>query len=577
MTVRVALVGATASGKSRAAHRAALAVGGVELVSLDAMAVYRGMDLGTAKPTSLERAEVTYHLVDVRDPSEELSVRRFRDLVDDALGGIARRRHAAVLVGGLGSTTARSWTASSHHRPTARCAKPWRSTRVGRRGRSAAPRARGPRPRRRRSRIDPRNERRLVRAVEVLRATGEPFSSFGPGLERYAPSSVDQLGITFDAARADLGDRRAVRRGGWRPGCSTSCRGLLAAPGGPSRTAPGRRATASCSATWRTGCRLDVAAPRACATRRLARRQWRWFRRDPRVTWVDDAGAAEAALCQRLSAAPSAGELRDWHDMPGAARRDILEKWHGAGNDFLVALRPSGDARLDGATAARWCDRHAGIGADGLLEGTLTASGLAISLHNADGSPAEVSGNGLRCLVAAGHPARPRAGGDDRRGDRRRGAARDTALDPSGARAWGEVDMGAVTVHDGGTLATGVVAVVGNPHVVVDDDGGDDAHLVARAVALTASLGAGANVEFLTVEGPNRLRIRVVERGAGTTLACGTGSCAVAAVAHCLGLTGTEVTVANPGGDLGVALDGATARLSGPAVRIGAIELDEAW
>ncbi|HLK44825.1 MAG TPA: diaminopimelate epimerase [Acidimicrobiales bacterium] len=263
--------------------------------------------------------------------------------------------------------------------------------------------------------------------------------------------------------------------------------------------------------------------------------------------------------------------------MPGAAHRDVLEKWHGAGNDFLVALRPSGDARLDGATAARWCDRHAGIGADGLLEGTMTGTGLAMRLHNADGSPAEVSGNGLRCLVAAAtrHGLVPEGTIDVATDAGMRRVT--TALDPGGARAWGEVDMGTVTVHDGGTLDSGVVAVVGNPHVVVDDDGGDDAHLVARAAALTASLGAGANVEFLTVEGPTRLRIRVVERGAGTTLACGTGSCAAAAVAHRLGLTGTEVTVANPGGDLSVALDGQTARLSGPAVRIGAIELDEAW
>jgi len=102
MTRRIALVGPTASGKSRAAHAAALARGGCEIVSLDAMAVYRGMDLATAKPTPEERAEVRYHLVDVLDPSEELTVRRFQVLCHDAVAAIARRGATALYVGGSG-------------------------------------------------------------------------------------------------------------------------------------------------------------------------------------------------------------------------------------------------------------------------------------------------------------------------------------------------------------------------------------------------------------------------------------------------------------------------------------------
>jgi diaminopimelate epimerase len=260
-----------------------------------------------------------------------------------------------------------------------------------------------------------------------------------------------------------------------------------------------------------------------------------------------------------------------------ASPGDVLEKWHGAGNDFLVALRRSGGPRLDAATARRWCDRHTGVGADGLLEGTLGHAGLCMALHNADGSPAEVSGNGLRCLAASAtlHGLVPEGTVEVETGAGPRRVT--TALDPSGSRAWGEVEMGDVEVREGGSLATGVIALVGNPHVVVADEGGDEAELLARARTLAAGLGDGANVEFVTIEGSERLSIRVVERGAGLTLACGTGSCAVAAVAHRLGLTGPRVTVANPGGDLVVTLDGTAATLSGPAVRIATIELAEPW
>ncbi|HUD68758.1 MAG TPA: diaminopimelate epimerase [Acidimicrobiales bacterium] len=262
--------------------------------------------------------------------------------------------------------------------------------------------------------------------------------------------------------------------------------------------------------------------------------------------------------------------------MGDARQPHFLEKWHGAGNDFLVAVRERGPARLDAATAVRWCDRHTGIGADGLLEGFFTDAGFAMRLHNADGSSAELSGNGLRCLVAAA-AARGLVpeGTLDVLTDA--GPRRVTiALDPSGARAWGSVDMGEVDVK-GGTLEAGVIAVVGNPHVVVADDGTPASELIARARDLAGPLASGANVEFVTVVGTDHLSIRVVERGAGVTLACGTGSCAVAAVAHGLGLVAARVTVTNPGGDLDVTLRDGAATLAGPAERIAGISLDGPW
>ncbi len=263
--------------------------------------------------------------------------------------------------------------------------------------------------------------------------------------------------------------------------------------------------------------------------------------------------------------------------MHATAEGGLLEKWHGAGNDFLVALRTSGPARLSGADARRLCDRHVGIGADGLIEGTFDARGLVMTLHNADGTPAEVSGNGLRCLAAAavahGLVAEGTLDVATAAGVRRV----TIALDPSSGRGWGSVEMGEVQLPADGSLEKGVVAHLGNPHVVVTDRGGTEAELLERARGLTAGLDAGANVEFVTLDRSDHVSIRVVERGAGLTLACGTGSCATAAVAHRLGLVEEHVTVTNPGGDLDVTLHDGRATLAGPAVRIASIELSEGW
>jgi len=253
--------------------------------------------------------------------------------------------------------------------------------------------------------------------------------------------------------------------------------------------------------------------------------------------------------------------------------RSFLEKWHGAGNDFLVCFRDGDHPALGGAHARRWCDRHTGVGADGLVEARLGAGGLEMVLHNADGSRAELSGNGLRCLVAAAaaHGLVPEGALDVATGA---GPRRVTiALEPGAERAWGSVDMGEVTLVDAGDLATGVRASIGNPHVVITDPGGTDDALIALAAPLVAGLEEGANVEFVTVVSADRAAIRVVERGVGLTLACGTGSCATAAVLHRLGLVGPRVTVANPGGDLDVTLEATRATLAGPAVKVASIAL----
>ena len=98
----LALVGPTASGKSALAFAAARRLGDVELVSVDSMQVYRDMDIGTAKPTPVERAEVPCHLLDLADPSEDFSVARFQAAAAAAIADIERRGRRALLVGGTG-------------------------------------------------------------------------------------------------------------------------------------------------------------------------------------------------------------------------------------------------------------------------------------------------------------------------------------------------------------------------------------------------------------------------------------------------------------------------------------------
>lgn len=300
MSRLVALVGATASGKSDAAHAAAVAHGATEIVALDAMTAYRGMDLGTAKPTRAMRDEVPYHLVDVCDPDEELTVRRFQALCEAAIDGIVARGHTALLVGGSGL-----YHRAVVDRLTIPPSDPRRRAELEARARDAGgavalhaelaaadPLAA--------SRIDPRNVRRTVRALEVIGATGAAFSSFGPGLRHYEDNGVAQLGITLrpDAVDAAI----AARIEAWlAQGWLDELRGLRARPGGLSKTARQAAGYRQLLGHLEDGVPLDVAVDEAvAATRRLARRQWRWFRRDPRIEWVPSASEASVALLARL-------------------------------------------------------------------------------------------------------------------------------------------------------------------------------------------------------------------------------------------------------------------------------------
>jgi diaminopimelate epimerase len=243
-----------------------------------------------------------------------------------------------------------------------------------------------------------------------------------------------------------------------------------------------------------------------------------------------------------------------------------LTKHHGLGNDFLVVLDPAGDAAVDAAVARRLCDRRTGVGADGLLLARPAADGTGavarMTLWNADGSPAEMSGNGIRCLAQAlvdgGWTGEGEVRIDTDAGPR----TVDVGPETSPGRRQIRVDMGAPAgTLDGDRRAS---VSMGNPHTVLLVDSLDE---------LPHEDGS-RNVEFV-VAGPeaDAITMRVVERGVGETLACGTGAAAAAWAAHRWGLVGTSVTVHQRGGDAVVELKDETALLTGPAVRIAAVEV----
>jgi tRNA dimethylallyltransferase len=283
-TARVALIGATASGKSSLALAFASRHDDVEIVSVDSMQVYRGMDIGTASPSREERAAVPHHLIDVCDPSEEFTVARFRDLLDEALLGIGRRGHRALLVGGTGlyhrCAVDGLELAGGDDAVRARLeaeAIEFGVEKLHRRLASLDPVAA--------DRMEPTNLRRVVRALEVIEVTGRPFSSFGDGLDRYPPTPVAQIGLRWErSARAERIEGRVHAM--VNSGFVDEVIALLDVS--PSRTAMQALGYAEIAAHLRGECSLDEAIDATVLhTRQFAVRQERWFRRDPRIRWVD--------------------------------------------------------------------------------------------------------------------------------------------------------------------------------------------------------------------------------------------------------------------------------------------------
>ena len=281
---RVAVLGPTASGKSSVAMAVAEQEGDVELISVDSMQVYRGMDIGTAKPTRSEQQRVPHHLIDLVDADAEFAVAQFQRAFAALLVDISARGRRAILVGGTGlyhravidgldlpgewpHIRTRLQTEADNLGPV----------RLHERLSDLDPRAA--------AKIEPNNVRRIVRALEVCEGSGRPFSSYGPGLDAYPTTPVTQIGLRWDRAvltdRIDQRVRQMIQNGLLDEVASL-------APGGLSKTAAQALGYKELLAHLDGSISLDEAVEQVIVhTRQFAVRQLRWFQRDPRVRWVD--------------------------------------------------------------------------------------------------------------------------------------------------------------------------------------------------------------------------------------------------------------------------------------------------
>ena len=278
----LALVGPTAAGKTALALAVAERLG-AEVVSADAMLVYRGMDIGTAKPTPRERARVPHHLVDLVDPGDEFSVARFQPLARAAIAEVLGRGRPPLLVGGSGLYF-HAVVDEFVFPPTDQAVRSRleaEAAQVGpaelyRRLAAADPPAA--------ARIQPGNLRRTVRALEVMELTGRPFSSFRAAMDtpvsRYrltvlgldpGPELLRARVAERVAAMAEAGLVEEVRRLAGRPLSRTARQAL----GYKELLDAMEQGTPVAEA-------LEAVVRR---TRAYARRQLAWFRRDPRVRW----------------------------------------------------------------------------------------------------------------------------------------------------------------------------------------------------------------------------------------------------------------------------------------------------
>jgi len=300
MTV-LAVVGPTASGKSRLALDVALArnAGGraTEIVAVDAFTVYRGMDIGTAKPTARERAAVPHHLIDLLDPSGSLSVAAFRDVARATIDEVRARGATPLLVGGSGLYF-RAVVDPLRFPPTdaevrARLERRWASDPQGGHAELAS---RDPVAA---ARIDPGNLRRSVRALEVIELTGEPFSAFDDSYGAYRSIYPDLEVVLLDPPTDVLRRRIEHRAQQMVAGGLLEEMAALRAHGPLSRTAAQAIGYAEAAAA------LDGEVPVAALAEAIARRTWRyarrqrsWFRSDPRCRALGADAAREVLLAR---------------------------------------------------------------------------------------------------------------------------------------------------------------------------------------------------------------------------------------------------------------------------------------
>jgi len=277
----------------------ALSLGDIEIITADSMQVYRGMDVGTAKPTVAERSGVPHHLLDVTDPSQDWDVARFVSEAARVMDEVASRGKRVLFVGGTGLylhalvdgfAVPGRWpeVAAGLEEAVSTCELFTRLEQLDPVGAG---------------RVDPANRRRVVRALEVAIGSGRPFSSYGPGVAAFPQTSWQLAGVWLPrevvAARIE---RRFM--GMLEAGFVEEVERLAARPEGLSRTARQALGYRELLSHVENGVDLGEAVALAVRrTRRFARRQRMWWRRDPRVRWF---GSPE----NPLAVLPAL--LRDW-------------------------------------------------------------------------------------------------------------------------------------------------------------------------------------------------------------------------------------------------------------------------
>ena len=297
----IAVVGATATGKSGLGIALARALGG-EVVNADSMQVYRGMDIGTAKEPEAARHGVPHHLLDIWPVTRTANVADYQKLARAAIDGIIARGHVAVLVGGSGLYLRAALDDLHFHgtNPATRARLESELAEVGPAVLHARLTTLDPSAA---IAILPSNGRRIVRALEVIELTGRPFAATMPAYEQVRPAV--QLGLTLP--RPELDQRIAARvESMWQAGFDAEVRELARHGLRDGKTAS--RALGYQQMLRHLDGELTLGEAReetVKATRRFARRQESWFRRDPRIHWLD--AAAESLLPDTLRLTRSVG------------------------------------------------------------------------------------------------------------------------------------------------------------------------------------------------------------------------------------------------------------------------------
>ena len=290
----VAIVGATAAGKSELSLRLACALDG-EVINADSMQLYRGMDIGTGKLTAAERGGVPHHLLDIWDVTETASVSEYQRLARAVIADVQARGRTAILVGGSGLYVRAAiddlrfpgTDPALRARLEAELAALGPAVLHGKLA-AADPAAAAA--------ILPSNSRRVVRALEVIELSGRPFSATLPGYDAVGADVLATVQLGLAIPRPQLDERIAARvRQMWQDGLVDEVRRLAdpeAAGGGlragltASRALGYAQVLRHLDGEWTAA---EAEAEIVRATRRFARRQESWFRRDPRVCWLNAA------------------------------------------------------------------------------------------------------------------------------------------------------------------------------------------------------------------------------------------------------------------------------------------------